>query len=228
MLNTFADHLYLAQKAWAWRILGWDEVMKPAKLASMLVFSFLQDVEEALLFSEYTYPPLGLHSVGNLQRIERGRIIFSPHPLLYHEAHTRQFLLDGTFWKTLCRVDREEDMFFVPLRSCGKQMSSTAQLRAAGECMLAVIQRYNSFLRDISFETLWRGLSLAIHDAICGGGGIYLEKIGTFFPSCHFDPDQSLLDKIKGENSKDCRGQLSLVWPENGSRRKTRNRGCGL
>lgn len=224
MLETFANHLALVQEAFGVGAPAWDDALEPAKLAEILMFSFLEDIWFALISSEYTYPPIELHSVGTLQRIEGGRIIFSPHPLLYYEINTKQHLLDGNFWKTLCRVDTEKEMFCIPPRLIERRMYATARLREVGTCMLMVIQQRkppDKFLRDVSLETLYNGLCLAVHDEICDGIGFYLERIGTFFSNGHFEPDRFLFAKIRAENNTPNNDQYPLGFPE--TRRKTRN-----
>lgn len=227
MLCTFANHLALVRNAWGkWGscVLGLDEAMAPAKLAEMLVFSFLEDIWFTLTS---TVLPVELRSVGNLRRIEGGRIHFSPDIHLDYEAKGEagrgQLLLDGVFWQVLCRVDTKEKMFFVPPRRNSKNIYATAHLREVAECMLKVIQHHNLYFYDVSLDTLFGGLCLTIHDAICGSAGFYLERIGTFFHHGHFEPDRMLLKKIRAKNSTEVfeNVQCSSGFP--GSRRRNNN-----
>lgn len=226
MLGTFAKHLALAQEAFRVGAPAWNDALEPAKLAEMLVFSFLEDIWFALTSSEYTYPPIEFCGMGTLKRIEGGVIIFSPDDLLCHEINTKQYLLDGRFWRTLCRVDTQEEMFFIPPRLIERRRYSTARLREVAEYMLKVSQRHNAYFYDVLLDTLFRGLCLAIHDVICDGACFYLEKIGTFFPNGHFEPDRFLLAKIRAENNTEALkgGQCCFGFPE--TRRKTKNNGC--
>lgn len=223
MLETFASYLALAQEAFKVGTPAWDGAFKPAKLAEMLVHSFLEDIWLAFTSSEYTCPPVELFSVGTLQRVEGGKIRFFPNSLFYHEIDGKQCLLNGMFWKVLCRVDTEEQMFCVPQKST-EGIYSTARLREVGECMLMVSQRHNAFFCDVLLKTLRNGLCLAIHDGICGGMGFYLENIGTFFRNGQFEPDQLLLAKMRmGTDTEILDGtQRSFNFPE--SRRQTKNR----
>lgn len=220
MLEAFAKHLELAKEILGDRVPEWYNAFEPAKLAKMLVFSFLEDIEVALI--PLPHSQIELHGVGSLQRVKE-EIVFSPDPLFDHEVATRQFLLDGAFWKVICGVETEREIFFVPLRLNKTDMGSTAYLCTVAECMLTIIQRDIKSFHDISLDTLWCGLCLAVHDAICGGTGMYLEKIGTFLPSGCFVPDPYLLKKIKGRGESDCEEQFPLVLPA--SRRQTNNRG---
>lgn len=227
MLKTFAKHLALVQNAWGkWGNCALDSegAMTPANLAEMLVLSFLNDVWFALTS---TVSLIELHSVGNLRRIKGGRIHFSPDIHLDYEAmgeaRKEQLLLDGIFWQVLCRVDTKENMFFVPPRRVNTHIHATARLREVAECMLKVIQHHNLYFYDVSLDTLFGGLCLTIHDAICGSAGFYLERIGTFFHHGHFEPDRMLLKKIRAKNSTEVfeNVQCSSGFP--GSRRRNNN-----
>lgn len=227
MLCTFANHLALIQNAWGkWGscALGLEEAMAPAKLAEMLVFSFLEDIWFALTS---TVLPVELHNVGILKRIKGGRIHFSPDIHLDYEvrgeARREQLLLDGIFWQVLCRVDTKEKMFFVPPRLNDTHIHATTRLREVAECMLKVSQRHNAYFYNVLLATLFNGLCLTIHDAICGSAGFYLERIGTFFHHGHFEPDRMLLKKNRAENGGEVfqEDQRFSGFPE--SRRRTNN-----
>lgn len=226
MLDTFAKYLALAQEAFGVGAPAWNDALEPKKLAEMLVFSFLEDARFIL---SSTVLPVELHSVGNLRRIEGGRIYFSPDIHLGYEvyetkdgARREQFLLDGVFWQVLCHVDTKEEMFFVPSRCIDAHIHATARLREVAECMLKVSQRHDKYFNGIALDMLSMGLCLTIHDAICGCAGFYLEKIGTFFPNGHFEPDRMLLKKAR-ENNTDILKEVKHDLGFPGSKRRTRD-----
>lgn len=232
MLETFAQHLALVHSAFGKFgscAPGWEEAMRPEKLAGMLVFSFLQDIREAL---EYMYSPIFLRAVGDLQR-EKDAIRFSPDVLLPHEAKTKQCLLGGAFWKVLARVDTLKEALIKPVDfSCVvyHEPFNSRCLNAVAKRMIEAIQRScfdpDPFLRKIFLETLWNGLCVAVHDAICCGAGIYLEGIGTFTHSLDFEPDHDLLARLRSSLKKRIPGngdeESPCCFPE--TRKKNFNR----
>ena len=212
MLDTFANYLRIAQGMFGGGLSMQNGILEPAKLAEVLVSSFLEDVWGALTSSVYTCVPVELRSVGTLQRVKGGKIVFSPDPHLGYEAGIKQsffevsrredpFLLDGKFWRVLCRVDTEEEIFFIPPRHPGTYIHSTARLREVADCMFRVIQRNDHLLNRVLLKTLHTGLCLAIHDAICASTGFYLERIGRFYNACHFEVDPILREYIRIRNS---------------------------
>ncbi len=222
MLTSFSDYLALAQEAFAAGAPAWDGALEPTKLAAMLVFSFQEDIEQTLLSSDYA--TIELPRVGNLKRAEGNRIFFAPDlHFIGYEIAKKQFLLDGKFWRVLCRVDMVQEMFCLPPPFMGGHIYGSACLREVGECMITVIQRYTRFLSDIALETLWNGLCLAIHDTVCSGSTFYLERIGTLFPNGHFEPDRLLLARMREqEKAKKASEQCPFIWP--GSRRTTNDK----
>jgi hypothetical protein len=227
MLEMFERHLAFVQNAWGkWGSCtpGWAEAMKPEKLAKILVFSFLEDIREALLSSVYTYPPVELCNVGILQRVGGGMIEFSAHPLLHREAGKRQLLLDGLFWKVLSDGDGLVPSPIAPV-SFPKHTSTplrTVCLQEVAERMLEVLQSLDRLFSHISLEALRNGLCICIHDAICCGAGIYIKGIGTFFYPGYFGVDPVLRERIRKQEEHIQKKEQFFYIPS-ASRRKTKN-----
>ena len=172
MLKMFENYLALTRNVWlTW--IGMEHIMDPAVLAKTLVHAFLYDIKERLLASEYAF--IEFKSAGILRRNKK-EIRFFANELLAHEKEEKEALLHGKFWEVLCRGETNivNPPHFISLYEYG----DTQWLEEVGTAMLKAIQCYDPLLRHVFMETLWNGLCVGVHDAICSGRGMYFEGIG--------------------------------------------------
>lgn len=172
MLEIFKNYLSLTQNVWATWV-GMENLMDPNHLGKILARSFLQDIAERLLSSEYAC--IEFKNVGVLRRNERG-VHFDASDIFAHEKEQKEGLLHGKFWHVLCKGETiVTPPYFVSLYKYG----DTEWLGEVAVAMLKAIQYYDPLLRHVFMGTLWNGMSAGVHDAICLGKGMWLEGIGV-------------------------------------------------